>query len=85
MDQQVTQMVNSIMHEQFEVPMEDLVATANLKADLKLDSLDFVDMVVILEEKVGGQMPNIDFLSIQTLGDVYNLVETLFESKKKSV
>lgn len=83
MNQQVMQMVNSIMHEKFEVPMESLVATAHLKDDLKLDSLDFVDMVVLLEDKIGGQMPSIDFLAIKTLGDVYNLVGGLVETKKE--
>ncbi len=83
MNQQVTDMVNSMMHEQFEVPMDQLVATAQLKEDLKLDSLDFVDMVVLLEEKIGGPMPTIDFFSIKTLGDVYGLVENLFESNKQ--
>ena len=83
MNQQVVQMVNSIMHEKFEVPNECLVATAHLKNDLKLDSIDFVDMVVLLEEKIGGQMPSIDFLSIRTLGDVYNLVASLSELKKE--
>ncbi len=83
MNSEVEQMVNSMMHEQFEVPVEKLVSTAHLKDDLKLDSLDFVDMVVILEEKVGGQMPSIDFMSIRTLGDVYHLVSALMSSKEK--
>ncbi len=80
MNQQVTNLVNSIMHEQFEIPVENLVGHAHLKNDLKLDSLDFVDMVVLLEEKIGGQMPSIDFMTIQTLGDVYNLVDSLMDA-----
>ena len=81
MNEKVVLMVNSMMHEQFEVPVESLVGTAHLKDDLKLDSLDFVDMVVLLEEKIGSQMPNIDFLSIRTLNDVYNLVGTLVTAR----
>jgi acyl carrier protein len=83
MNLEVEQMVNTMMHEQFEVPIASLVSTAHLKEDLKLDSLDFVDMVVLLEEKVGGQMPSIDFMSIRTLGDVYNLVAALMNSKEQ--
>ncbi len=83
MDQEVVQLVNSIMHENFEVPLQDLKPTANLKVDLKLDSLDFVDMVVLLEEKVKGQMPKIDFIKIQTLQDVYALVTDLVSENKK--
>ena len=84
MDQEVVQLVNSIMHENFEVPLEDLKPMAHLKNDLKLDSLDFVDMVVLLEEKLKGQMPSIDFLKIQTLQDVYLLVSDLITENKKT-
>lgn len=83
MNQQVKDMVNSIMQEQFEVPVEKLVPSALLKEDLQLDSLDFVDMVVVFEEKVGGSMPAIDFLAIKKLEDIYALVDQLYESKKE--
>jgi acyl carrier protein len=81
MNQQVIEMVNTVMHEQFEVPVDKLVGTANLKEDLQLDSLDFVDMIVTFEEKIGGQIQNIDFLNIKTLGDIYNLVQSFNENK----
>ena len=75
-------LVNDILVERFEVPRDSLVPTASLKEDLKLDSLDFVDMVVILEEKVGGTVPQIDFMSIKTLGDIYQLVESIAKNAR---
>jgi len=84
MNQSVIEMVNAIMHEQFEVPTEDLKPTALLKDDLKLDSLDFVDMVVLLEEKMGQPLNSpIDFMAIKTLDDVYQLVERLTQEADK--
>ena len=74
MSQQIIEMINEVMHQQFEVPAEKLQASANLKEDLQLDSLDFVDMIVIFESKIEGKMENIDFLNIKTLGDIYRLV-----------
>jgi acyl carrier protein len=75
MNTEVVTMVNKIIHEKFEVPMEKLSPSANLRSDLNLDSLDFVDMVVLLEQKVKLSNQEIDFLGIQTLNDVYVLVE----------
>lgn len=84
MNQSVIEMVNAIMHEQFEVPVEDLKPAALLKDDLKLDSLDFVDMVVLLEEKMGQPLnAPIDFMAIKTLEDVYQLVERLTQESVK--
>jgi acyl carrier protein len=81
--QDIIQLVNTILHDKFEVPYEKLTATAKLKEDLNLDSLDFVDMFVILEQKLGGTPPeNIDFLKIRTLGDIYELVKELAATAK---
>lgn len=74
MSQELITLVNSILEEKFEVPREKLVPEAYLKKDLNLDSLDFVDMIVLIEEKFGTVNKDFDFLKIQTLGDIYNLV-----------
>jgi len=69
--------INAILQERFEVPAEKLVPTAQIKGDLRLDSLDFVDMFILLEEKTGKTAQNVDFMKIQTLGDVYLMVDEL--------
>ncbi len=74
---QVVEIVNNILHEKFEVPKESLLATANLKEDLQLDSLDFVDMFILLEQETGKNPQNVDFMKIKNLGDIYQLVSEL--------
>jgi len=74
---QVVTIVNSILNDKFELEMSKLVPTARLNEDLNLDSLDFVDMFVILEQKLGQTPQEIDFLKIQTLGDIYQMVSDL--------
>ncbi len=80
----MNQVVNDILHDRFEVPREKLVSTAMLKDDLQLDSLDFVDMMVVLEEKVGGTIPDFDFTAIKTLGDIYKLVDQISANSQKN-
>ncbi len=69
--------VNELMHEGFELPMEKLRAEATLFADLGLDSLDAVDMLVHLEEKLKIKVDSERLMKVRTLGDVYALVEEL--------
>jgi acyl carrier protein len=75
--EKINKIVDDILNDRFEVPREKLVPTALLKDDLRLDSLDFVDMMVVLEEKIGGTIPDFNFASIQTLGDIYKLVDQI--------
>jgi acyl carrier protein len=74
---QVVDIVNNILHEKFEVALTSLTPEASLKEDLKLDSLDFVDMFIMLEQQTGNDVQNVDFMSIRTLGDIYKLVSDL--------
>lgn len=72
--QNITQQVNSTLHEGFEIPLEDLKPEANLFTDLKLDSLDAIDMLVHLEEKLGIKVDGDVFKDVRTLADVYAMV-----------
>lgn len=74
--------VNEMLNKKFEIPLEKLKPEAHLKNDLNLDSLDFVDMFIIFEQKSGKSVQNIDFLKIQTLGDIYNLANELIPESK---
>ncbi len=73
---QIIETVNAMMHENFEIPKKQLVPTAHLRNDLKLDSLDFVDMIVLLESKTGKTVENIDIPNTQTLADIYKIAAT---------
>jgi acyl carrier protein len=73
----IVEMINKILIERFEVPVAKLVTTAEIKEDLRLDSLDFVDMFILLEQETGKTAQNVDFMKIKTLGDIYNLVDEI--------
>lgn len=77
MENEVITLVNNILNEKFEIPMDQLTPEAQLKNDLNLDSLDFVDMIVLIEEKYTLSVKDIDILKIKTLGDIYELLSNL--------
>ena len=69
--------VNALMKEGFEIPSEKLVPTATLFVELGLDSLDAVDMLVNLEEKLHIKVDVERLKKVKILQDVYDLVADL--------
>lgn len=65
--------INQLMQQGFELPPEKLVPQASLVADLGLDSLDAVDMLVHLEDKFKVKVDGERIRSLKTLQDVYVL------------
>ncbi len=47
--------------------------------DLELDSLDAIDMLVFLEEKINIKVDAETFRTVRTLDDVYNVVENVIK------
>ena len=70
---EIIETVNAMMHESFEIPLDQLLPKAHLRIDLKLDSLDFVDMIVLLESKTGSTVEHVDIPNTQTLADIYKI------------
>ncbi len=66
--------VNEFLIEEFEVKAGDIVPESNLQEALDLDSLDYVDLVVVIESKFGVRITGEDFKIIITLQDFYDLI-----------
>lgn len=63
------------LSEEFEVDAASIQPDNNLQQTLDLDSLDYVDLVVVIEENLGIKPTAEDFKSIETFNDFYDLVE----------
>ena len=61
--------------EEFEVDAALILPDNNLQQTLDLDSLDYVDLVVVIEENLGIKPTADDFKTIETFNDFYDLVE----------
>lgn len=75
--QDIVTKVNTLMHEGFEIPMEQLTPSATLFDQLGLDSLDVVDMLVHLEENLKVKVDAKQLTDVRTLQDVYEMVAAL--------
>lgn len=70
----IIEKVNDFLIEEFEVESDDISPQADLKGTLELDSLDFVDLVVAIDESFGVKLVGEDFVNVATLQDFYNLI-----------
>lgn len=64
----------SFMSEEFEVDPSAIQPDGNLMQTLDLDSLDLVDLVVIIEKNFGFKVEAKDFVNIKTFNDFYDYV-----------
>ncbi len=77
--------INEFLVEEFEVDAAKIQPYANLRETLELDSLDYVDLVVIIESNFGFKVVAEDFIDIQTFQNFYDYVNRKVEEKKASV
>jgi len=66
---------------EFEVDRDDIANDANFKETLGLDSLDYIDMVVIIESNFGVKLGEADFKKIVTFDDFYSTIENKISEK----
>jgi acyl carrier protein len=64
----------SIVGAQLGVGAQSLVPESNLLDDLGADSLDVVELVMVLEEEFGIEVPDEDVENIRTIGDIVSYV-----------
>lgn len=68
---------NEALASEFELDETAFGNDVLLKDDLGLDSLDYVDMVVVLEHAFHFTIPDRHRLaSIRTMGDIYDFIES---------
>lgn len=73
-NEEIIAKINEFLSEEFEVDLDRLVPDATLKETLELDSLDYVDLVVLLESNFPIKVKQEDFVTIRTFNDLYTYV-----------
>ncbi len=74
-EEQVIELIDSSLAEEFELDRDDMTPEANLYEDLGLDSLDTVDMVIVLEGAFNFKIREEEAIrEIRSLGDIHRFV-----------
>ncbi|MBK6989165.1 MAG: acyl carrier protein [Bacteroidetes bacterium] len=74
--------INAFLVEEFEVEAEKITPNANLKETLSLDSLDYIDLVVVIESNFSFKVQPEDFVGIVTFQNFYDYVINKIHSKE---
>jgi len=74
-EQEIIERINSSLAEEFELDPADMTPEANIYEELELDSLDTVDMVIVLEGAFDFKIREEEAIrEILTLGDIHRFV-----------
>lgn len=73
---EIEEKVNAFLIEDLEIEEEKIANDAHLKDDLGIDSLDFVDIVVIVERNFGFKIKPEEMAEVTTLQGFYDYIES---------
>ncbi|MDR0386106.1 MAG: phosphopantetheine-binding protein [Prevotellaceae bacterium] len=74
--EKIIEIINNFLIEDIEIEEHKITGNALLKNDLGIDSLDFVDIVVIVERNFGIKIIPEEMASISTLNEFYDYIES---------
>ena len=80
----IIEKINDFLIDEFEVAPEKITSEANLRETLELDSLDYIDLVVVIESQFGFKVRPEDFANISTFQSFYDYVINRLETKGPS-
>ena len=72
---EIEENVKSFMIEDLEIDEEKIFADARLKEDMGVDSLDYVDIVVIVDRIVGFKIKPEEMTDVKTFGQFCDYIE----------
>ena len=72
---QLIHKVKEFFIEEFEVEEDDIQPQNDLMKTLDLDSLDLVDLVVVIDKTFGVKVNSEEFIGIKTLQDFYDYID----------
>ena len=64
-----------------ELNLDSISESSDLKKDIGMNSISFLYMAMVLEEKYGIKFNNDDFVKISTVKDVIEVIESKVQAK----
>lgn len=73
---EIEEKVKNFLIEDLEIDEDKIYPEAKLKEDVGIDSLDFVDIVVIVEKNFGFKIKPEEMAGVVTLSQFYDYIES---------
>jgi acyl carrier protein len=81
-NEEIIERTNGFLVEEFEVDPARITPEANVKEVLELDSLDYIDLVVVIENNFSFKVKPEDFTGIIIFQDFYDYIISRVNSKE---
>lgn len=72
--QDIITIINHALEEEFEVSENNFTSDADVRSVLSLDSLDIVDLIVIIETNFGVRFTKEELMDVTSFGSLYDLI-----------
>ena len=82
--QEIVDQTNRFLAEEFEVDISRITPEGNLRQVLELDSLDYIDLVVVIENNFAFKVKPEDFTGIISFKDFYGYILSKIDAKEPS-
>ncbi len=73
--EEISLKIKEVLSEEFEVDIDVITPDGILMEVLELDSLDLVDVVVLINSNFGVTLVGPDFIGVKTFQDFYDLID----------
>ncbi len=77
------EIVQKILKEIFDLPKEVINPDTDLREDLGLDSIDAIDLIVLLEKETDCKIAMDDLIDVKTVEDIINKVKEISASAEQ--
>ena len=74
--EEIEEKVKAFLIDDLEIDEENIFPEAKLKEDMGIDSLDYVDIVVIVEKNFGFKIKPQEMTAVKTLTQFYDYIES---------
>ena len=81
-NQPIIEKINGFLSAEFEVDTIRMQPSANLREILELDSLDYIDLVVVIENNFSFKVKPEDFIRIISFQDFYTYIISRVQPKE---
>jgi acyl carrier protein len=80
--QPIIDKINGLLSAEFEVDTDRMIPDANIRQTLELDSLDYIDLVVVIENNFSFKVKPEDFIRIISFQDFYTYIISRVQSNE---
>lgn len=81
-NEEIIDKIVAVLADEFETDVEVITPEASLMETLELDSLDLVDVVVLVDRHFGVTLVGPDFVNVKTFQDFYDLIIAKINEKQ---